>query len=200
MIASLWAKLSSTIKGLHVSMSLHGGWGWDGAASLTTRGIESGARRAFNGNRPRPDGMRMMRFIVNNRFPPRNGRVRGPSVTVWMDLPKLFCLGPFLLSKVLGEPVRQMWGPLTAWTPLIGGARGTARLPRLVRQSSHHNPFLSRCTVPEWWQSFETQPSPATAALNVMVRDFVLRIEGKKAHHTQEAARYAKMSMLLSIA
>lgn len=120
-----------------------GGWGWDGAASLTTRGIESGARRAFNGNRPRPDGMRMMRFLVNNRFPPRNGRVRGPSVTVWMDLPKLFCLGPFLLSKVLGEPVRQMWGPLTAWTPLIGGARGTARLPRLVRRSSHHNPFLS---------------------------------------------------------
>lgn len=61
-------------------------------------------------------------------------------------------------------------------------------------------PFPFRCTVPEWWQSFETQPSPATAALNVMVRDFVLRIEGKKAHHTQEAARYAKISMLLSIA
>lgn len=58
-------------------------------------------------------------------------------------LPKLFCLGPFLLSKVLGEPVRQMWGPLTAWAPLIGRPRGTARLPRLVRHSSHHNPFLS---------------------------------------------------------
>lgn len=95
-------------------------------------------------------------------------------------LAQAFLPGTFFVEQSVGGARSSDVGASDSLDTADWRRPGTARLPRLVRQSSHHNPFLSDAPFLKWWQSFETQPSPATAALNVMVRDFVLRIEGKK--------------------
>jgi hypothetical protein len=81
--SSAYGKVEFNHQGLHVAM----GWGW---GQPDQRHFRSGAQRVSMGNRPRLDGMRMMRFLVNNRFLPRIGWVSGPFVTVRWTGPSIF--------------------------------------------------------------------------------------------------------------
>lgn len=60
-------------------------------------------------------------------------------------------------------------------------------------------PFPFRCTVPEMVAKFRNPAEPSDRSTQRHGSRLCAAHRRKKAHHTQEAARYAKMSMLLSI-
>lgn len=202
MIASPWAKLSSTIK---VSMSpchlsLHGrlglGWGqpdnprhrvWS-AESIQWQSASAGwhAHDAIPREQPLPSPKWAGSWAIRD----------GVDGLAQAFLPRT----SFVEQNVGGARSSEVGASdsldVSDWPHPAHGSTA-APGPTLVPSQ----PFPFRCTVPEWWQSFETQPSPATAALNVMVRDFCAahRTKKKLTINVQDVTRYAKMSMLLSI-
>lgn len=115
-------------------------------------------------------------------------------------LAQVFLPGTFFVEQSVGGARSSDVGASDSLDTADWRRRGTARLPRLVRQSSHHNPFLSDAPFLNGGKVSKPSRAQRLQHSTSWFETLCCASKEKKAHHTQEAARYAKMSMLLSIA